>query len=646
MWRQHAAAALLFVFLAVAMTWPLALNLDRAVSDPGDPYINTWILDWDYYATFHKPLSLFHANTFHPAKYALAYSENLYGIAVLLFPLRAAGVGALTAYNLAMLAGFAFCGFAAYLLGSHLTGSWAAGVAAGIFYAFVPFRFVHTAHLQHVWGGWLPLLLLALLLYAQRPTRRRAIAFAAVFVMNGLTNIHYLLFGAFAAGVTAALLLPRSKWRELAFAMAGALLILAPFLYPYAVVAKLYGMQRGWEEVARFSATPTDWLPWQTEAERKLYPGALAYAVSALALFLARRRMAEMTLALLWIAIGFLGSLGLNFVLHAFLFGGVPGFRAIRVPARWAVIAYIGMSILIALLTAAIARRNRWLALVVPIAFAIHLFPGPIRWYLGDPRTPEVYTWLATQEVRGVVSLPMDFFSSDYEYMLHATEHHKPIANGVSGFAPPMRIELSRLSNEEPISDALIDKLREAEIDLVIVHGDKVGTGERMRAWLRRELERGRLAFAGDFHSLVYGDWAFRVAPEGAAARPMPPQLQAYLRGEPTCASDVMGLLDTFPGSDHYTGDAWFAGWVVSPHGIKRVDLMFGNRTYRHPAALIADASLNARCAGKPNITRVRLIGQFAKRPREVRPDTDVHVEVTDGRGRKTVFGNRWIRWD
>ena len=33
--RQDATAALLFLALSVAMTWPLAWNLDRAVSDPG-----------------------------------------------------------------------------------------------------------------------------------------------------------------------------------------------------------------------------------------------------------------------------------------------------------------------------------------------------------------------------------------------------------------------------------------------------------------------------------------------------------------------------------------------------------------------------------------------------------------------------------
>ena len=100
--KQHAAAFILFAFLAIVMTWPLLPNIGRAVAYPGDPYINTWVLDWDWYATFHQPGRLFQANIFYPAKYSLAFSENLYGIALFLFPLRALGVGAVAAMNTAL----------------------------------------------------------------------------------------------------------------------------------------------------------------------------------------------------------------------------------------------------------------------------------------------------------------------------------------------------------------------------------------------------------------------------------------------------------------------------------------------------------------------------------------------------------------
>jgi hypothetical protein len=644
--------ALLFLGLSVGMTWPLVLNLSRAVSDPGDPYIVIWFLDWDWWATFHAPLSLFHANSFYPAQYSLAFSENLYGVAMLLFPLRLFGVGAISAYNIALLAGFAFSGFGAYVLGRRLTGSlpgsWIAGVAAGVFYAFLSYRFTHLSHLQHIWGGWLPLMLAALLAYAERPTRRRAIVFAAMFLMNGLTNIHYLFFGALAIAITAALLLPRSAWRELGMATAGALAVLAPFLYPYAAAARLYGMTRTWEEVAHYSAVAMDWLPGIiAEPERRLYPGALAYLVALAALWLARKQKPQLALALLWIVIGFLGSLGLNFVFHEFLFGAVPGFRAVRVPARWAVIAYLGLAMLIALATAAVARRNRWLALAVPMAFIVTLWAGPIRWYLSDSQPPEVYRWLAAQRVRAIAEMPIDTGSSEYNYLLRSTAHHQRMVNGISGFAPPGRNELGALSNETPIPDRFVDELRDIGVELVIVHADVLGEkSPAVREWLRRELDRGRLTLVRRFHSPLAGDWVFRIS-EGRAQRAegRSPET-AFLAGEATCGDGTMGALDFPPARIHFDhGQALFSGWTMSPHGIRSVDLWFDNRTERHRAKLVPDPLLAQRCPSQ-HLTRTRYLGEFASRPAGIRRNTDVQVEVTDGRGEKTVFDDRWITWD
>jgi hypothetical protein len=653
--RHHAAAALVFAALSLGMTWPLAVNLGRAVSDPGDPYITIWVLDWDWWATLHAPLSLFDANSFYPARDALAYSEHLYGLALLLFPLRLVGAGPVVAHNLGLLAGYAFCGFAAYLLGRRLTGSWAAGMAAGIYNAFVPFRFIHLPHIQHIWGGWLPLLLLMLLRYAERPTRRRAIAFAAVFLMNGLTNVHYLFFGAFAAAVTALALVPRRSWRELGAATAGALVLLAPFLYPYAVVAKLYGMQRGWDEVLQYSAFASDWVTssWREghlEPERWMFPGWLAYALCAAALAVAWRRRearAPLALGLLWIAIGFLGSLGLHFEFHRFLFGAVPGFRAIRAPARWAVIAYVGMAILIALTTAEAARRFRQAAIVIPLALSVALWAGPIRFYLFDPVPNPVYLWLAQQRVRAIAEVPIHTKSSEYEYLLRATVHHAKIVNGISGFAPPQWLEFAALWEATPIPDRFVDRLRESGVELLVVHADTLGgRSAETRAWLRRELDRGRLTFVRDFDTDIEGDWVFRIGGR-TGGMPRPARLETFLSGVPTCGSGTMGALD-FPQADYRFGggNAIFSGWAMSPHGIRQVDLWFDNHTYRHRANLMPQPQLQSRCAGDPRFTRLRYIAVFGKRPPAIRPDTDIQVEVTDGRGVKAVFDDRWIRWE
>ncbi len=82
---------LAFCLMTAAMTWPYVSRLRSAVSGRNDPYLSSYLLWWDYHATFTDPLSLFHPNIFYPYRYALGFSEQGYGISLLFFPLFALG---------------------------------------------------------------------------------------------------------------------------------------------------------------------------------------------------------------------------------------------------------------------------------------------------------------------------------------------------------------------------------------------------------------------------------------------------------------------------------------------------------------------------------------------------------------------------
>src|SRR5438552_17867520 len=93
--RRFARETLIFLFfllLSVVLTWPLARHLRTAVSDLGDPLLNTFIVDWDVYALTHEPLHLFDAPFYAPGKYPLAYSENMTAIELLMIPLLLLGL--------------------------------------------------------------------------------------------------------------------------------------------------------------------------------------------------------------------------------------------------------------------------------------------------------------------------------------------------------------------------------------------------------------------------------------------------------------------------------------------------------------------------------------------------------------------------
>jgi len=165
--RGEALVFLCFVGLTVVMTWPWALHLRDAAADPGDSYLNAWIMWWDYHATFGDPLNLFHANVFYPYRYTLAFSEHNYGISLPFFPLYALGFKPLTVHGVATLAGFALCGYGAFRLARTLTGAAGAAWVAGVVFAFVPYRFHHLPHITYLFAGWVPLLLEALVLFAR-----------------------------------------------------------------------------------------------------------------------------------------------------------------------------------------------------------------------------------------------------------------------------------------------------------------------------------------------------------------------------------------------------------------------------------------------------------------------------------------------
>jgi hypothetical protein len=402
-------------------------------------------------------------------------------------------------------------------------------------------------------------------------------------------------------------------------------------------------MRRGPGEIWESSATLRDWLnpgivnrfyrrfaDTRINPERWIFPGALSIALSIAGIALARRERRPRALALLWLAAGFAGSLGLHAFFHRFLYAYVPGFGAVRVPARWANIAYVGMAMLIAF---AVARR-RWVAIAIAALFLLELRAAPIRWYLAPRDAPAVYPWLSTQDVR-VIEVPFNDGDAEYGPMLWATVHHRPMANGASGFAPPEFLRLSALWHAPEIGDDFVDELRRIGIDLIIVRGDEVF--DRERRWLSRELERGRLGFARRFDRGRAGDWVFSTA---GRLKPAPTR---FLRGEFTPNGITFGILDSpLPGQTLTVG--WFSGYAMSPHGVREVNLLFNNGAIRIPAYLFADPALSKALPWYP-VDKPRFQRELRQRPPGVWHSTDVQVEIVDGRGERTLLDDRWIEW-
>lgn len=771
----------LFVAIAVLFTWPLAGNLDRAVSDPGDPYLTSWILDWGAHALTTDPLHVYDAPVFHPAKQSLAFSENLIGVAGLLIPFKLAGAGPITLGSIALLLGFAFSGYAASVLVRVAGASWPASLIAGVLYAFVPFRFDHIAHVQFIWGGWLALTLAALLYLAQRPTAARAALFAAAVVMNGLTNIHHLAFAAVACGLTAILLAATlrhpessegSPQRFLAFFASAFLLAhlaLVPVLLPYKSVSERYEMKRNPEEVRMGSASWSDWIvatdrsavygdtlaSRQMPGEHRLFPGLLVLFLAIAALFVPRpivdavvpgdRRLkwarfvdvligagavlayfalandrvavkiggvrllrtqwpaavtflllliiiraaiampqflGEGTLrqriresrytpaalaALLWVFVGFVGSFGVHSFLHAFLYEKVLMFQSIRMPVRWAVIAYVGLSLLAALGVDRLLRgRSRRVAAalsaVLFLAAAYDVHPVARPWFMTAEVGGDVHRWLRDAPFRGaVVELPLTAYGeNEVLAMLASTLHRRPIVNGASGFEPPIHLELCELVSRTPIGPDFVTRLRAIGCSIVVVHADRLGDRSgAVREWLARETAEGRLQFVRRFDHDVRGDYVFSIAGMGtdlsrlaAPARPDPsgrtPQesADAFIRENAmTYNASPFGYVEWPREGTAVEGALEIRGWALSPAGVDRVDALFASGTQRVACELVERQDINSFF---PWYDRTRPAGfrlRLEHRPRGVRLLTDVQIEIHDRSGRTLRLRDVPITW-
>ena len=84
---RHAALVAFYVIVCGIMVAPIC-NLAHlaTASHAGDSRLIIWTLAWDNHAWLDRAPSFFDANIFYPAKEALAYSEHLVGISLLLHP--------------------------------------------------------------------------------------------------------------------------------------------------------------------------------------------------------------------------------------------------------------------------------------------------------------------------------------------------------------------------------------------------------------------------------------------------------------------------------------------------------------------------------------------------------------------------------
>jgi hypothetical protein len=488
--RECAAVTLGLVLVTVTVLHQQAADL-FAVPDRGDPLFSMWRMAWVRHQIVTDPRHLFDANIFYPLQATLTYSDSMLLPALASAPLAWLQIHPVVAYNLMLLASFVLSGLSAYCLAAPSTcatmrssgagdldsarlGAWITAVA----FTIAPFRMNHFSHLELQMTMWMPVVLLSIQRVFVDGSSRYASVLVLALVAQWYSSMYYGLFltlyaFVFAAALAIASRVPPRRITLGLGAMCLAGLLVFPLVYVYAQSTPARGV-RSPETVAAFSAVPADYLkpgsgnpvyrpflPRFVHAERALFPGLVTLLLAAAGAWppLSAGRIAVMAAGVL----AFDGSLGLHGVVYPFLYKIFPAFQSVRVPARFAILVVLTLSVL----AGAGARRvlsrlsSPWTRATAAACLTLALVADGWPRYDRLPMwqsPPSIYTALPARAAvlfEFPVHAPADRFAENLPYMYFSMWHWTPMVNGYSGFIAPSYQALVEGTSTFPANGAL-----------------------------------------------------------------------------------------------------------------------------------------------------------------------------------------------
>lgn len=470
--RCEAIVVTLLAFaLAAYFTWPLALKLSGLGRfEIGDGQFSVWNVAWVAHALTTPGVELFDANIFYPHRRTLAYSEPNLGAGILAIPAYLLTGNPYAAHNSAVIIALAASFIGMYLLARRLTGSPEASMIAAIVFAFCPFYFARTAHVQLMMMAPLPLALLAFHRFVEQATVGRSIVLGVTIGIQALFCSYYGVLAGLLVGlgmVVFAIAERRwqPRWWTLAFlAAAVSGLTVLPVLLPYMELQAETGFRRTLEESYLYSAdwrayfassaTAHRWmLPLLGRWNEVLFPGftAILGGLAGIAIAFRRPGVVSRMSAIFYFLVLVLAlwiSFGPQAGLYSLFYHTVPIFSLLRAPARFGLAVTLALAVFTAIAAAVLLQklpegRRRWVAAFAALMVVLELSTDvpyrPVR------DMPRAYKVLTASEPGAVVEFPFYFRPQDRFrhtlYMLGSTWHWQPLVNGYSDFIPPDFVE-------------------------------------------------------------------------------------------------------------------------------------------------------------------------------------------------------------
>lgn len=574
--REWSLVAVLFAGLTTIAMWPQPLQWRTHTPGHHDVLFSMWRLSWIGEALTTAPMQLFDAPIFHPATRTLAFSDAVFLQGLLATPALAAGAPVLPVYNVLLLLGPWMSGLGAYLLARDLLTLgdgrlgepslpiashgpqgdpalpaprvfWPA-VMAGAVFGLLPYRVEHIMHLELQWSQWMPLACWSLHRTVSHGRWRDGVLTALFVLLQFLSCIYYGVFLALVLVLAAPVLLltrRRATVPRIARALAmGAVLTAGP-LMAYAAPyrenqARLGGRAAG--EIAMWSATPASFLSAppdnllygdtaaRSTAEGRLLPGVTALVLAVLGVVVMRRRRETWMYAVVLAASTVL-ALGTHSPAWRLALIAVPPLRGLRAPARFGMVAALGLGLLAAFGAAWLIARTSGpirqhvagmaLSALLMVEYASDV--APLRPWTQRP--PLYATWLRQQPPGTVLDLPIARASAlplhEAEWSFYARFHGYPLVNGYSGYYPPEYIALlgQMVYFPNPVSLAM---LRDRNVRYIVVHVDRYRPDEYIALETRLRQTPG-ITTVGLVPDREFPASVFVLEPDDAEGRPARP---------------------------------------------------------------------------------------------------------------------------
>lgn len=195
--KNYFVAFLIFLSLAIFITYPLVFKIGELVTGFGDELVISWIINWAIYGLLDNPLSIFDANIYFPFSNTYAYSDLHLTSAFLAIPVSFFIKEPAAVFNFTLLFSLVLVPFGVFSLSSYLTKNFFASLLSGLLVMFSPVFLDKKVHIQIISIEWIPFSILFFLLFVKKKKVFYLVLTSLFFLMQSYNNFmagYFLIF--------------------------------------------------------------------------------------------------------------------------------------------------------------------------------------------------------------------------------------------------------------------------------------------------------------------------------------------------------------------------------------------------------------------------------------------------------------------